>query len=116
MYNESIQGKREEEEEEVPQAQVPVDGEPLARPPTVAYATSPEDSGLSAQPGVRPPLQATAETPGVEAVLTMGSAWVGCGVSVVSPAVTVGLGVAAWKLPLSVTTLPKGQLNNCFVA
>ena len=93
MDKESIEGKMEfEDEEEVPQAQVPVDGEPLARPPTVAYATSPEGSGLSAQPGVRPPLQATAETPGVEAVLTMGSAWVSCGVSVMSPAVTVGLG------------------------
>ena len=82
------------------------DKEPLARPPTVAYATSPEDSGLSAEPGVRPPLQATAETPWVEAVLTMGSAWVDCGVSVTCPGVTVGL-------PLSVTNLPVEQLFFC---
>ena len=46
----------------------------------------------------------------------MGSAWVGCGVPGTCPGVTVGLGVAAWKLPLSVTNLPVGQLNNCFVA
>ena len=65
MDNESIQGESEfEEEEEVPQARVPANGEPLARPPTVACATSPEGCGLPAQPGVRPPFQATAETPG----------------------------------------------------
>ena len=62
MDKESIEGKMEFEDEE--EVQVPVDGEPLARPPTVAGgATSPECRGLSAQPGVRPPLQATAETP-----------------------------------------------------
>ena len=93
MDNESIQGKREfEEEEEVPRAQVPADGEPLARPTTVACATSPEGCGLPAQPGVRPPFQATAETLWVEGRLAMGSAWVGCGVSFMIPAVTLGLG------------------------
>ena len=80
------------EEEEVPQAQVPANGEPLARPPTVACATSPEGCGLPAQTGVRPPFQATAETPGVEGRLAIGSARVSPGVPVTSPGVTVGLG------------------------
>ena len=88
MDDSSIQGKMEteEEEEEVPHllvSQMPLvsaDKEPLARPPTVAGgATSPEGRGLSAQPGVRPPLQATAETPGVEVTVAMGSAWVSLG-------------------------------------
>ena len=124
MDKESIEGKMKfEDEEEVPQAQVPVDGEPLARPPTVAGgATSPEGRGLSAQPGVRPPLQATAEIPGVEVTVAMGSAWVSPGVPVTCPGVTVGLGVAArqplaaWKLPLIATNLLVSKLNNCVVA
>ena len=63
--NESIEGKMEfEKEEEMHQAQVPANGEPLAGPSTVACATMPEGSGLPAQPGVRPPFQVTAETPG----------------------------------------------------
>ena len=123
MYNESVEGKMDfEEEEEVPQAQVPANGEPLARPPTVACATSPEGCGLPAQPGVGPPLQATAEIPGVEVTVAMGSAWVSPGVPVTCPGVTVGLGVAArqplaaWKLPLIATNLLVSKLNNCVVA
>ena len=60
-----------EEEEEVPQAQVAANGEPLARPPTVACSISPEGCVLPAQPGVRPPFQATAEIPGLEGRLAM---------------------------------------------